>query len=85
MVKWVLVGIGVLLILCAGVLMYFMGGPADAYGFLRFALPQWNKGELRAGDKAKDVELLTLDGKSRFHLQERIGARPLVLIFGSYT
>jgi hypothetical protein len=29
--------------------------------------------------------LLALDGKSKFHIRDRVGARPLVLIFGSYT
>jgi hypothetical protein len=28
---------------------------------------------------------LALDGSSHFHLRERTGARPLVVIFGSYT
>jgi hypothetical protein len=28
---------------------------------------------------------LALDGSNHFHLRERTGARPLVVIFGSYT
>jgi hypothetical protein len=64
---------------------YFMGSPRDLYGFLRYALPHWHRGDLRVGNAAPDARLLSLDGQSSFHLHERIGARPLVLIFGSYT
>jgi hypothetical protein len=64
---------------------YFMGSPRDLYGFLRYALPQWHGGDLRLGDSAPDAPLLALDGHSSFHIRDRIGARPLVLIFGSYT
>jgi hypothetical protein len=37
------------------------------------------------GDNAADASLLALDGSSRFHIRERTGARPLVIVFGSYT
>ena len=85
MLKWALIGLVVLLVLTYGVLSYFMGGPKDVYGFLRFALPQWHKGQLQAGDPAPDTELVALDGRSTFRLRERLAGRPLVLIFGSYT
>lgn len=75
-----------------GGLCYWLGGPRDAYGFLRYALPQWKRGDLRVGDRAPDARLVSLDGRGRFHLRDRIGAtsktgekRPLVLVFGSYT
>jgi len=42
-------------------------------------------GNLKVGDAAPDVELVALDGQSRFRLRERIGPKPLVLVFGSYT
>ena len=35
-------------------------------------------------DAAPDAKLVALDG-STFHLHDRIGRRPLVLVFGSYT
>jgi hypothetical protein len=60
-----------------GVLSHFMGGPRDVYGFLRYALPQWHR--------APDVPVTSLDGQTQFHLNDRIGQRPLVLVFGSYT
>jgi hypothetical protein len=83
--KWT--AIILLLILAAGygALSYFMGGPRDAYGFLRYALPGWHQGDLRVGNMSPNVELVSLDGQSRFALHDRIGRRPLVLIFGSYT
>lgn len=66
-------------------LAHFMGGPRDVYGFLRYALPHWRQGSVQLGDQAPDARLISLDGKSDFHLRERIGKRPLVLVFGSYT
>jgi len=52
---------------------------------LRYALPHMHRGNLRVGEDAPDARLVALDGVSRFHLRERVGKRPLVLIFGSYT
>ncbi len=68
-----------------GVLSYFMGGPRDVYGFLRYALPQWHKGDLKVGAKAPDFEAVGLDGSTMVRLSDRIGQKPLILIFGSYT
>jgi hypothetical protein len=68
-----------------GALSYFMGGPRDVYGFLRYALPHWHRGDLRVGDRAPDVQLVALDGQSKFLLSERIGKHTLVLVLGSYT
>jgi hypothetical protein len=66
-------------------LSYRMGSARDAYGMLRYALPRMGQGEVKVGDKAPDVELISTDGAGRLHLRDKIGARPLVLIFGSYT
>ncbi|HUO33377.1 MAG TPA: hypothetical protein VMU43_00150 [Candidatus Acidoferrum sp.] len=71
--------------LAYGVLSYFMGGPRDVYGFLRYALPQWHRGPLHVGNRAPDFRVYTLDGQNTFPLTDHVGARPLVLIFGSYT
>ena len=35
-----------------------MGGPRDVYGFLRYALPQWHRGDLRVGERAPNVRLM---------------------------
>lgn len=83
--KWTALILAVILIAGYGVLSHMMGGPRDVYGFLRYALPQWRNGDLHVGDAAPNVRLLTLDGRTTFHLSDRIGPRPLVLVFGSYT
>ena len=61
------------------------GSPRDVYGMVRYALPHMHRGNLNPGDDAPDARLVALDGTSRFHIRERTGARPLVIIFGSYT
>ncbi|MGB6483420.1 MAG: hypothetical protein WBE86_08035 [Candidatus Acidiferrales bacterium] len=83
--KWILASL--LLLLLAGyfALAHFMGGPRDVYGFLRYALPQWRQGDLHVGDRAPDARIFSLDGRTAFYLHDKIGSRPLVLIFGSYT
>ncbi|MGB0035019.1 MAG: hypothetical protein WBP79_06050 [Candidatus Acidiferrales bacterium] len=83
--KWASLALVLVLIIGYGVLSYMMGGPRDVYGFLRYALPQWHRGDLRVGDRAPDARLLALDGQSTFQLRDHIGRRPLVLVFGSYT
>ena len=83
--KWMALGFAVLVLGASGVLTYLAGSPRDAYGMVRYALPQMRSGELKVGDSAPDVELLALDGQSRIRLHDRLGDRPLVLVFGSYT
>ena len=75
----------VLLISSFAGLSLMMGGPAAAYGFVRYTAPRMSRGEVKLGDRAPNIELLALDGKSRLRLHDRIGSRPLVVIFGSYT
>ena len=83
--KWSLGGIlGILVIAFIG-LSLMAGSPKDAYGMVRYAFPHMHRGKLRVGEDAPDVRLLALDGSSHFHLRERTGAKPLVVIFGSYT
>jgi hypothetical protein len=83
--KWTLgILLGLFVLAFAG-LSFMAGSPRDVYGMVRYAFPHMHRGKLRAGDDAPDVRLLALDGTSHFHLRERIGARPLVVIFGSYT
>ncbi len=83
--KWTIgIVLGVLLLGFAG-LSFMAGSPRDVYGLVRYALPYMHRGNLRPGDDAPDARLLALDGTSHFHLRERVGARPLVVIFGSYT
>jgi hypothetical protein len=82
---WTTVCGGALLILVFAGLSYMAGGPKDAIGMVRFALPHMRLGNLKAGDTAPDVRLVALDGQTRFHLHERTSGRPMVLIFGSFT
>lgn len=67
----------------AGWFVRSVGGLNNAWGILRY--DQREEGHLKVGDRAPDVTLLALDGTSRVRLHERLGARPLVLVFGSYT
>jgi len=83
--KWGVLALAVLLVGAFGVLSYQMGGPDQAYGLLRYGYTQVREGDLKVGDPAPDVKLVALDGQSRLRLRERLGSRPLVLVFGSYT
>jgi hypothetical protein len=85
LLKWVGGILAVLLLAAFGVLCYLAGNPKDAYGMVRYALPHMHRGTLKVGSDAPDVRLVALDGSDHFHLRERIGARPLVLVFGSFT
>jgi len=83
--KWTILALVVILGAGFGVLCHFMGGPRDVYGFLRYALPQWRKGDLKVGQQAPNFSVYSLDGQTTFPLSDQIGKRPLVVIFGSYT
>jgi hypothetical protein len=83
--KWIL-GIALVLLLGAFVGLSLMAGsPKDAYGMVRYALPHMHRGNLKVGDDAPDARLVSLDGNERFHIRERTGSKPLVLVFGSFT
>jgi hypothetical protein len=84
---WIWVGVAIAVLLVAAVvgLSVMAGGLRGAYGMVRYALPHMHRGNLRVGDDAPDASLLALDGTSRFHIRERTGSRPLVVVFGSYT
>ena len=73
---------GVAVLLVAGVAAVKIG-PRNIAGILRY--DQRREGDLRPGDAAPDVELVALDGTAPVHLRDRIGGKPLVLVFGSYT
>ena len=59
-------------------------GPRNVYGLARYGT-QRSEGDLRVGQRAPDVSLVSLDGRSRIRLASSIGSKPLVLVFGSYT
>ena len=83
--KWAAGILGVLLVAAFAGLSYMAGSPKDAYGMVRYALPHMHRGNLKVGSDAPDARIVGLDGTSRFHIRERTGERPLVLVFGSFT
>ena len=82
---WIAISFGGLVALAYVGLSIMAGGPKDAIGMLRFALPHMRLGKLKVGDKAPDVRLVALDGSTHFQIRERNHGRPLVLVFGSFT
>ncbi|GAC1618365.1 MAG: hypothetical protein PVS2B2_11090 [Candidatus Acidiferrum sp.] len=83
--KWVSLSAGALLVLAFVGLCFLAGSPRDVYGMVRYALPHMHRGTLRPGSDAPDARLTALDGLSHFHIRERTGGKPLVLVFGSFT
>jgi hypothetical protein len=83
--KWVAGVLGVLLMAAFVMLSILAGSPKDAYGMVRYALPHMHRGTLKVGSDAPDARLVALDGTNHFHIRERTGTRPLVLVFGSFT
>jgi hypothetical protein len=62
---------------------YMVGGPRNLIGMIRY--DQREEGNLKVGDRAPDVTLLELDGKTPVKLSEKIGGKPTVLVFASHT
>jgi hypothetical protein len=83
--KWFAGVLAVLFLVAFTVLSFMAGSPKDAYGMVRYALPHMHRGNLKVGSDAPDARLVALDGTSHFHIRERTGSRPLVLVFGSFT
>ena len=83
--KWALLSLGALVVLAYVGLSFMAGGPKDALYMVRYALPHMHRGNLKTGDEAPDARLVALDGTTRFHIRERTGGKPLVLVFGSFT
>ena len=77
------IGLGVVALLALCAFTYMVGGPRNLIGMLRY--DQRQEGRLRVGDHAPDVALLALDGTTPVRLSERLGGKPTVLIFGSFT
>jgi hypothetical protein len=82
MVKRILLAVAALIVLAAGYFVYKIG-PGNIIGMIRY--DQREKGKLQVGDRAPNVRLVTLAGNERIDLSSRIGKKPLVLIFGSFT
>ena len=82
---WLAASLGIVLLAAFIGLSILAGSPKDAYGMVRYALPHMHRGTLHVGDDAPDARVLALDGTIGFHIRERAGRRPLVVIFGSFT
>ena len=83
LLKRVLLGLGALVVLAVGGMTYMIGGPRNLIGMLRY--DQRQEGTLRVGDRAPDVTLFALDGKTPVRLSQELGGKPTVLVFGSFT
>jgi len=77
-----LVVLAVLIVLAEGAALVVIG-PKDLIGMLRY--DQRQEGTLKTGELAPDVTLVSLDGAAPVSLSSKIGPRPLVLVFGSFT
>jgi len=82
--KWVVLVLAVLLVAAVALAAWKMGGPRNVIGFLRYGT-QRTEGTLKVGDRAPDVALVALDGKSDVRIAAGAAGRPLILVFGSYT
>jgi len=81
--KKIVIGVAALGLLALGGFTYMVGGPRNLIGMLRY--DQRDEGKLQVGDRAPDVQMLSLDGKTPVKLSSQIGDKPTVLVFGSFT
>jgi hypothetical protein len=82
---WIGISLGALLVIAFIVLSVMAGSPKDAVYMVRYALPHMHRGNLKVGDAAPDARVYALNGTDTFHIRERTGAKPLVVVFGSFT
>jgi len=82
---WIGISLGALLLIAYVALSVMAGGPKDALYMVRYALPYMHRGNLKVGDSAPDAKLFALNGTDTFHVRQRTGGKPLVLVFGSFT
>ncbi len=81
--KRVLIGLAAVVVVGVGGMTYMIGGPRNLIGMLRY--DQRQEGSLKVGDRAPDVTLFALDGKTPVKLSSELGGKPTVLVFGSFT
>jgi len=81
--KKAVIALAGLALLALGAFTYMIGGPRNLIGMLRY--DQREEGTLQVGDRAPDVSLVSLDGRTPVKLADQLGGKPTVLIFGSFT
>ena len=81
-VRKLLLGVLAVIVLLVAAFVWRIG-PRNVFGMLRY--DQRREGDLAVGHAAPDVSLYSLDGRTRVRLADEIGAKPLVIVFGSYT
>ena len=82
---WIGIVLCALLVIAFIALSVMAGSPKDALYMARYALPHMHRGNLKVGDTAPDARVFALNGAETFHIRERTGAKPLVVVFGSFT
>jgi len=82
---WITIALVTIVVLVFVGLSIMAGSPKDAFQMVRYALPYMHRGDLKVGDGVPDIQLVALDGQSRFPLRGQMKGRPLVLVFGSFT
>ena len=80
--KKILLSVLALIVIGAGVMVAKIG-PRNVIGMIRY--DQRREGDLKVGDRAPAGTLVALDGKSQTPLLDASGAKPTILIFGSFT
>ena len=82
MIKKVLLVLGGVVLLAAGVMVAKIG-PRNIIGMIRY--DQRRPGDLKVGDRAPDALLVSLEGKRNTPLLAAPRTKPLILVFGSFT
>jgi hypothetical protein len=80
--KKILLAIAALVVIGAGVMVAKIG-PRNVIGMIRY--DQRREGDLKVGDRAPALSLVSLDGTSQLPLFDANLGKPTVLIFGSFT
>lgn len=81
--KKILIGVALLVVFAVGGVVAWIG-PRNVIGIMTYG-QQAREGSLVVGDAAPVVSVIDLDGATERTLDEWVGARPLVLVFGSFT
>lgn len=83
---WLGIGVGAIAVTAGVVLSMMAGSPKDAVYMVRYAFPYMHRGNLKIGDSAPDARVFALNGNATFHIRDRAtAAKPLVVVFGSFT